>query len=275
MITLKEFPDKTFHTSEEAMKELILNKKFIIEKKKSAIKYADAIQYFGTIENEKKEVVKADAVPNLIDTSNIKVVAVSNACNYFDSHSDVSISGSWNRTSKNTTNGLHLQEHQMRFDKLISDDVAFKVELKTWKELGFNYEGSTDCLMMYSEVEKETNPFMFGKYVKGKVKNHSAGLRYVTIEMAVNSAADWAKDEKEIWDKYYPSIVNKDDVDDYGYFFAVTEQKIIENSAVLKGSNPATPTISVEPVTDTSTKQDPVIATPTSVRKKLNVFIKI
>lgn len=94
------------------------------------------------------------------------------------------------------------------------------------------------------------------------------------VEFAINSAADWAKEEKAVWDKYYPDIVNKEDVDERGYFLAVKEQKIIENSAVLKGSNPATPTISVEPVSDTSTKQDPPEGTPNS-EKKFNVFIKI
>ena len=256
MIVVKEFPDKSFSTQEDAMKELILNKKLIIEKKKSAIKYADAFQYFGTIENENKEVVKSQTIKDLSSSNEIKVVAVSNACNYFDSHGDVSINSSWNRTAKNTKNGLHLQEHQMRFDKLISDNVVFTVENKTWKELGFDYEGSTECLVMYSKVEKETNPLMFNKYIQGKVKNHSSGLRYVSIEMAVNNNAEWAKEEKEVWDKFYPLIVNKEDVDSYGYFYAVTEQKIIENSAVLKGSNPATPTILVESADSTSTKDE-------------------
>ena len=256
MITLKEFPGKTFETSDEAMKELIANKKLIIAAKKAAIKYADALPYNGTVANEKNEVVKASSIPNISEVNTIKVAAVSNACNYFDSHGDVSISGSWNRTAKNTKDGLHLQEHQMRFDKLISDNVTFAVESKTWKELGYNYEGSTDCLVMYSQVEKETNPFMFEKYVKGKVKNHSSGLRYVNIEMAVNNNAEWAKEEKAVWDKYYPMIVNKEDVDQAGFFYPVLEQKIIENSAVLKGSNPATPTISVEPADSTSTKSE-------------------
>ena len=256
MITLKEFPDKTFNTSDEAMKELIENKKLIIAQKKSVMKHADSLPYHNTVENENKEVIKAEKITNLDDVNSIKVVAVSNACNYFDSHLDVSINSSWNRTAKNTKEGLHLQEHQMRFDKLISDNVLFKVENKTWKDLGFNYEGSTECLVMYSTVEKETNPFMFDKYVKGKVRNHSSGLRYVNIEMAVNNNADWAKDEKAVWDKYYQSIVNKEDVDQVGYFYAVTEQKIIENSAVLKGSNPATPTISVESADGTSAKTE-------------------
>ena len=268
MITLKEFKGKSFATKEDALKELVLNKKLIIAEKKSVMKEADSLPYYGTIENEKKEIVKG-LNSNLKDATSIKVVAVSNACNYFDSHGDVSIKGSWNRTAKNTNNGLHLQEHVMKYDQLISDNVSFKVESKTWKDLGFNYEGETDCLVMYSQVEKEDNPKMFERYINGRVKNHSSGLQYVNIDMAINSDADWAKEEKAVWDKYYPSIVNKEDVDEVGYFYPVLEQKIIENSAVLKGSNPATPTISVESADGTSNKTDSSNDTPTSEQKSV------
>lgn len=267
MITLKEFPGKTFADDEEAFKYLIENKKILIAEKKTKVKEADSLPYFGSLQNENKEIVKANNSVELKDALNIKVVAVSNACNYYDSHGDVSIKGSWNRTAKNTKDGLHLQEHQMKYDKLISDDVEFKVETKTWKELGYNYEGETECLVMYSKVQKEDNPYMFDKYIKGKVKNHSSGLRYVDVEYAINSEADWAKEEKSVWDKYYSSIINKEDVDERGYFLAVKEQKIIENSAVLKGSNPATPTISVESADGTSNKTDPSTDTPTSEQK--------
>ena len=268
MITLKEFPDKQFSTQEKAFKFLCENKKLIIAQKKSVIKEADSLPYYGTIESE-KEVIKAVNYESLKDSKIIKVVAVSNACNYYDSHGDVSINGSWNRTAKNTKDGFHLQEHQMKFDKMISNNVKFTVENKTWKELGFPYEGETECLVMYSEVDKDDNEYMFKQYIKGKVKNHSAGLRYVDVEFAINSEADWAKEEKAVWDKYYPSIVNKEDVDERGYFLAVKEQKIIENSAVLKGSNPATPTISVESADGTSNKTDSSNDTPTSEQKEL------
>lgn len=268
MITLKEFPDKQFSTQEKAFKFLCENKKLIIAQKKAMIKEADSLPYFGTIESE-KEVIKAVNYETLKDSKFIKVVAVSNACNYYDSHGDVSINGSWNRTAKNTKDGFHLQEHQMKFDKMISNNVKFTVENKTWKELGFPYEGETECLVMYSEVDKDDNEYMFKQYIKGKVKNHSAGLRYVDVEFAINSEADWAKEEKAAWDKYYPSIVNKEDVDERGYFLAVKEQKIIENSAVLKGSNPATPTISVESADGTSNKTDSSADTPKSEQKEL------
>ena len=269
MITLKEFPDKQFSTQEKAFKFLCENKKLIIAQKKAVIKEADSLPYYGTIEAENKEVIKAVNYETLKDSKFIKVVAVSNACNYYDSHGDVSIKGSWNRTAKNTKDGFHLQEHQMKFDKMISNNVKFTVESKTWKELGYPYDGETDCLVMYSEVDKEDNEYMFKQYIKGKVKNHSAGLRYVDVEFAINSEADWAKEEKAVWDKYYPSIVNKEDVDERGYFLAIKEQKIIENSAVLKGSNPATPTISVESADGTSNKTDSSNDTPTSEQKEL------
>ena len=268
MIILKEFPDKTFSTKEKAFKFLCENKKLIIAQKKAMIKESDSLPYFGTIEAE-KEVIKAVNYETLKDSKFIKVVAVSNACNYYDSHGDVSIKGSWNRTAKNTKDGFHLQEHQMKFDKMISNNVKFTVENKTWKELGYDYEGETECLVMYSEVDKEDNEYMFKQYIKGKVKNHSAGLRYVDVEFAINSEADWAKEEKAVWDKYYSSIVNKEDVDERGYFLAVKEQKIIENSAVLKGSNPATPTISVESADGTSNKTDSSADTPNSEQKEL------
>jgi hypothetical protein len=45
------------------------------------------------------------------------------------------------------------------------------------------------------------------------------------------------KQYKENWDKYYPQVINKDLVDKYGYFFAVVEAKILENSCVLFGAN--------------------------------------
>ena len=144
----------------------------------------------------------------------------------------------------------------MQFDKIISDEVKFSVEKMTWKDLGFDYEGETEVLMMESKVHKEDNPYMFERYIKGKVKNHSSGLRYVNIGLAVNSDEEWAKEEKAIWDKYIDQIVNKDEVEEAGYFWAVFEQKIIENSAVPKGSNPATPTISVESAESTSTKDE-------------------
>ena len=257
MVVIKEFPSRSFESRVDALKELVTNKKTLIAQKKGIIKEADAINCYKIDNGSDVSVSKAESAAVVkSDTDTIIVKAVSNAVNYYDSHGDVSLPSSWNRTAKNTKNGLHLQEHEMRFDKIISDEVSFSVENFTWKELGYNFEGETEALVMTSKVQKEDNPYMFGKYVRGKVKNHSAGLRYVSISLAINSGEEWAKEEKAVWDKYYDSIANKEDVDEAGYFWAIHEQKIIETSAVPRGSNPATPTISVESADSTSTKDE-------------------
>jgi hypothetical protein len=50
--------------------------------------------------------------------------------------------------------------------------------------------------------------------------------------------------EKAIWDKYIDEIVNKEAAEEQSYFWAVSQTKAIEGSAVVKGSNFYTPTIS-------------------------------
>ncbi|WP_347216682.1 hypothetical protein [Chryseobacterium sp.] len=276
MITAKEFPTKQFATKGELYKALAENKGLLKAQKMVEEKHSDTVAYSFAI-NEKKEAVKAGEID--IDEVNVlDVKIVINTCNLFDSHGDVSIDSSWNRTVKNAKRILLLEAHKAQFDKIISDEIELKVEVISWKDLGFDYEGKTECLVFYARLRKERNPFMFEQYAKGYVKEHSAGLRYIQIDLAINSEAEWNKEEKEVWDKHYPKIANKEDVDQCGYFWAVIEQQIREGSAVVFGSNFVTPTLSVEPVSDTSTKQepDPAIATPPDEQKtitNLNLFI--
>ena len=78
-------------------------------------------------------------------------------------------------------------------------------------------------------------------------------MRYVKLALAVNDK-DY-KEEFAVWEKYIDRIANKEETEATGYFWAVTEAKVIEGSAVLKGSNYMTPTLSVneksEPLEDT------------------------
>lgn len=266
MITVKEFPNRQFASKEELFKALSENKSLLKAQKKLQIKHTDSIAYSFAV-NEKNEAIKAGDI-NVTEINALKIKIVVNSCNLFDSHLDVSTNDSWNRTVKNAKRVLLLEAHQAQFDKIISDEIELSVESISWKNLGFEYEGKTQCLVFYVTVRKERNPYMFEQYAKGYVKEHSAGLRYVQIELAVNSEAEYNKSEKDVWDKYYPSIANKEDVDEYGFFWAVIEQQIREGSAVVFGSNFATPTISVEPVTDTSAKQDSDNPTPISEQKQ-------
>lgn len=266
MIKVIEFPNKEFSTKEDLFKALKENKSQLVSIKKSATKNADAVN-FGSIDTSVKIDTNKDDVQTQMqnpDSLNVKVVI--NTTNFLDSHGDVHINGIWNKSVKDNVNFLHLQEHERDFDKVITDTAKGYVKTMTWKQLGLSFQGSTEALIFESTIDKKRNEFMLNQYANGWVKNHSVGMRYVNLELAINSEAEWNKDEKEIWDKYYPIIANKDLADEKGYFWAVTEAKIIEGSAVVMGSNSATPTLEnkeeIEPSKDTLDNE------PTEVTQK-------
>ena len=246
MIKTIDFPKREFQTKEELFKALVDNKKELISIKKSAEKRADAISCGYVDASINIDVNKSDTPQeqaNNIDALNVKVVI--NTTNFLDSHGDVYVNGIWNKSIKdNAEKGfLHLQEHDRDFDKIISDNAKGYTKSMTWKQLGFSYDGKTEALIFESTIERERNEFMLKQYSKGWVKNHSVGMRYVNIELAINSEAEWNKEEKAIWDEFYPIIANKEVADERGYFWVVKEAKIIEGSAVVMGSNSATPTL--------------------------------
>jgi hypothetical protein len=221
------------------------NKQTLIAQKKSAVKYADGIVFSNPVINIKDKAVKAGAI-DTNEINEIKIKAVINTTNWLDSHMDVHLPGIWSKSLQENKFLMHVQEHKsFEFDKIISegDDLKASTQTYTWKELGFNVAGKTEALVFDSNVKKERNPYMFNQYAKGYVKNHSVGMRYVKIMMAINDE-DYPT-EKEIWDKYYPEIANKESADAMGFFWAVKEAQVIEGSAVPMGSNIITPTLSV------------------------------
>ena len=279
MIVCKEFPDREFNSKEELFKALKENKPSLIALKKSTEKRADAVSYVNSEVSKINANKEENGTQTEIDKLQVKVVI--NTTNFIDSHNDLHINGIWNKSvSDNANKGfLHLQEHDRDFDKVISDNAKGYVESVTWKSLGLPYNGKTEALIFDSVIEKKRNEFMFKQYANGWVKNHSVGMRYVKIDLAVNSESEWDKDEKELWDKYYPIVANKEIADERGYFWVVSEAKVIEGSAVVMGSNSATPTLSVENKSEadkiTSEQEEPSIDTQKleqSLKELLNKF---
>ena len=246
----------TFATKQELYSYLKKNKALHIQAKKSAMKYADCVSGQIFTISEKGTVEKTIIDPAVMDVDNFKILVAINTCNYFDSHGDVHIPGLWKKSVSEQKLLYLLQEHKMTFENVISDDVKASAKNISWADLGETYPGTTEALLFDCNVSKERNEFMSEQYKKCYVKNHSVGMRYINIELAMNSESKFDVEEKAIWDKYYPQIVNKEAVDQYGYFWAVIEAKFVEGSAVLMGSNQVTPTISI------SAKQEPVATTP-------------
>ena len=278
MINVIEFPKKEFATKEELFKSLKENKKELISIKKSVTKNADSVS-FGYIDTSVKIDTNKDASSQISDINELNVKVVINTTNFLDSHGDVHINGIWNKSVKDNVTFLHLQEHDRSFDKVITDTAKGYVQSMSWKKLGLPYDGKTEALIFESTIQKNRNEFMLNQYANGWVKNHSVGMRYVNLELAINSEAEWDKEEKMLWDEIYPLVANKEVADERGYFWVVKEAKIIEGSAVVMGSNSATPTLEnkdIEAVIDTS-KVEPLENTQnqTENKKKSNVFIKL
>jgi len=229
-----------FDSKDELIDFLVTNKSTLVAQKKAVMKEADALSilYYDS----KEETFKANK-PFTPENDEIKVKVVINTTNIMDSHDDVHIKGLWGKSLKQNKMIMHLQEHKMSFDKIISDGKDLKAFVKVipWTELGLKFEGDTQALIFDSTIKRGRNEFMFDQYAKGFVKNHSVGMSYIRIDLAVNN--EGYDKEFEIWEKYIDSIANKELAEDKGYFWAVREARIIEGSAVPIGSNTATPTL--------------------------------
>lgn len=215
------------------------NKSTLLEAKKKGIKHADSILY-------QPENVASKAAPVGSSSTKIQVRSVINTTNLMDSHSDVHIPGLWKKSLKEQKNFMLLQEHEMKFDKIISDEVKAFTEEMSFRKLGFYLPGETQALIFDSLINSDRNKFMFDQYSRGYVKNHSVGMQYVKLFLAVNSDSDEFKEEAANWEKYIDQVANRKEAENQGYFFAVTEAKILEGSAVPVGSNIVTPTLSIE-----------------------------
>ena len=233
-----------YQNKEELFKYLRENKDIICMQKKAQMKQADAIDFVRLENTDKNIVIKSeDSGENNNDTLTVK--AVINTTNYIDSHLDLHVPGLWKKSLQEKRKMYLLEQHNHTHRGIISDEVKATTEMLNFKDLGQKYDGETQALIFEAKINKSDNEFMFEKYKNGKVLEHSVGMQYVKLMLAMNSDSKYDAEEKAIWDKYYPIVANKETADNYGYFWAVTEAKVIEGSAVLFGSNNITPTISI------------------------------
>jgi hypothetical protein len=245
MIHCKEL-NKDFADKKEMYSALIENKDILIAQKKAVKKEVDCdIVVEPIIVRDKLKANKQEG--EMLEPSplnELKVVVIINTTNYLDSHGDVHLPGIWNKSLSDNKMIMHLQEHEMEFDKIISDGDDLKAYVKnyTWSELGYNYPGVTEGLTFESTIKRSRNEFMLNQYANKWVRNHSVGMYYVKMDCAINDE-DYPN-EFEAWNKYYSQIANKETADEKGYFWYVLEAKVIEGSAVPIGSNQATPTLS-------------------------------
>lgn len=225
------------------------NKESLIAEKKASVKFTDNVASSVTVvavETElKKSLLKAEGSDS--SDAPFMVTVVCNTANFCDSYMDVLTEDSYTKSiTARGTSIPHIADHNHESTAHIGDVKAVYTKKVRCKDLGFSSEGETTALLMDTLVRKDYNEKVYEFYKAQKINQHSIGLRYENIQLALNSQVEDDAEEYAVWQKYYPSILNKELVDKKGYFWAVTEADILENSCVLFGANALTPTLTTE-----------------------------
>jgi len=236
-----------FNTKKEFFKYLTDNHDDLLSLKREQIKYADGVSVEKNSTTNKAQ-QEGDVLTKTI---------VGNTYLWLDSHGDVHAKGCFSKSIKERGDRIwHLHDHKQEITAKVGQPKEIKEANISWKELGVEKDGETEALMMTSEIKKELNPRIFNAYKTGEIDQHSVGMRYVRLKLAVNDEDE--KQYKALWDEYYPLIGNPEEADKRGYFWVVKEAKLIEISCVLEGSNSLTPTLDEKrtPLSD-STSTEP------------------
>ena len=238
------------------------NKKEILEAKKAMPKETDSIhlKYVFPLESSKSK--------SPIELAKGEVLIVGNAVGFMDSHDDVSMRGSWTKTVKERGERVPiLKDHNYKVDSMFAKNLGSYILGIPILDLGYNKFGNTEVLAAKIKPNKE----MYEKYASGIITQHSVGLQYVKLEMAVNNEQD--EEGYKNWKAFIDSVINREMAEERGYFYPIYEQKLIEFSAVVFGSNPYTPAFSqdksleeIEPLQDTQ------IVEPKEKEKQLSFY---
>lgn len=262
-------------TGKDLHRFLIENKQALIAQKKSIIKNTDAISFAPALFNVKDgQAVKAAAESVPPDATSIRVKVVANTAYWCDSQMDVLLPDCW-KTSIKERKGLipHLHDHIHSTDAEVGDVANIYSQDMSLTELGLAKAGTTQSLIFETDIKKSYNEKVFNKYKNGKAKQHSIGLQYVKIELAVND--EESEKEFDFWNKYIDKVINREEVEAKGFFWVVSEIKLLENSVVLFGSNQLTPTLDVKSDTDLQSPEG-AVETPSaetfSIKQLLNIF---
>jgi hypothetical protein len=237
-----------FDTKKELFKYLIENKKQLISMKKSALKVCDIFDS-NRIEVTPKSIFKNEQLEN--DTSIVKTI-IGNTYNWMDSHDDVHLKNTFTKSISDRQKDIfHLHDHKFEITAKVGEPQKIYEQDIAWKTLGINKSGNTQALVMESEVLKDYNSKIFKAYKTGKINQHSVGMQYIKIDLAINDESE--EEEFKVWNDNLETIANKDRAEERGFFWAVKEAKLVEISAVLMGSNELTPTLDnkTEPLQDT------------------------
>ena len=241
--------------------EIVKNKSELISLKKAQIK---------TVNGGLTSVSKEFALKGVFKNNELSLdrTIVGNTYLWMDSHDDVHAKNVFSKSIKENKSIFHLHDHEFKLTSKVGEPKSVYEKEIAWSDLGVNKEGNTQALLMDTKILKDYNPQIFDAYKTNKINQHSVGMVYVKIDLAVNDAE--YEDEYKVWSDNIDSIGNKEIAEEKGYFWLVREAKLIEISAVLMGSNELTPTMqeNKEEADKITSSIEPVITTQKTERRR-------
>lgn len=236
------------------LEEILKDKQEAINIKKSAYKHSDVVDNHiikdGDV-NVTKVILEDEEQNNVI-----KVIA--NTYYWLDSHGDVHVKGTFTKSIKENQDKIfHFDNHEHSFKSKVGNVKSVKEVNVNWSDLGVQKEGKTICIIGETEIIEDYNCQVFDAYKNNEVNQHSVGMQYVNLQLAVKQPQE--VEAYKLWNEVYPLLGNPETADNLGYFWVVKEAKLKEYSCVLwNGSNSLTPTVkNIEAVEDTS-KNEPL-----------------
>jgi hypothetical protein len=193
----------------------------------------------------------------------LKRTIVANTYWWMDSHSDVHIGRGdqgeegkavFTNSIKNRANKIFpIDQHNWSLDGRMGKTLELFEAPISWRQLGVGKTGMTEALFAVPEIQQKKNAARYEDYLNDEIDQHSVGMNYIDIKMAVNDEEAYPNEYKE-WQKHIGKIGNRKQAEEQGFFFPVYEARLAEYSAVISGSNELTPTI--QPSGDTG-KSEP------------------
>src|SRR5690349_51732 len=251
----KSFPDQAalFHY-------LVTEKEAIIAQKKSIVKRAEG-GLSATFHVEPPEGFATKSKPvysNDKESGILKRTVVANTYWWMDSHSDVHLgrgaegeNAIFSESIKGRESKVFpIDQHNWSLDGKMGKSLVLYEALISWRALGVGKTGMTEALFADAQIERSKNEKRYNDYLNDEVDQHSVGMRYIDIQLAVNDEEEYPK-EFAVFQKYISKIGNRQAVEKQGYFFAVGKAHLSEYSAVIAGSNELTPTMSGQGSGDT------------------------
>ena len=224
-----------------AIKQATRDKKEALLLKKNALKFSDAPVLSPILKNLKedepnKALLERDLPLDKEDA--VYRTLIANTYNYMDSHDDVHLNNVFKKSLEETKKLFLLHDHKFEVTAQTGNIMKAYEQEGRFIYYGYNSPLDTQALLLDVEIEKAKNELVFNEYKEHRINQHSVGMYYVKIDLAIDNQDD--KEAYALYRKYLPQIGNADEVEKQGYFFAVQEAKLKETSAVLQGSNPLT-----------------------------------